>query len=147
MNFTPKTEKEIAEMNLIPAGEYDFEIIEANDKVSKSGNDMIELKLKVFDHNGAERVMFDYLLEQLAFKLRHAAEACNLVDRYNMGTLVANDFVNKSGRLKLGIQKDKTGAYPDKNTVADYITPKMVETMTAHAAQPAAEMLSDSIPF
>ena len=41
MKVTPKTEKEIAEMGLIPAGTYDFEVKNAEDQVSKaSGNDL-----------------------------------------------------------------------------------------------------------
>ena len=41
MRFTPKTEEQIHEENLFPEGEYDFQCIEANDAVSKSGNEMI----------------------------------------------------------------------------------------------------------
>jgi hypothetical protein len=36
---------------------------------------MIELKVKVFRPDGSTRVISDYLLEQRAEKLRHAAEA------------------------------------------------------------------------
>ena len=72
MNFTPKSEKELSEENLFPAGIYPFEILEATDKTSKKGNDMIELKLRVF-HGERHQIVNDYLLESIGYKLRHAA--------------------------------------------------------------------------
>ena len=142
MNVTPRTEKEIAELNLIPPGVYDFEILDGMDKVSKAGSEMIELKLKVWDGNGAERIIFDYLLDAMAFKLRHAAELCGLIDQYNAGRLNGHSFKGKTGKLKLGIQKDKNGVYADKNVVADYVTQKVVEAMASHK-----EAIDDAIPF
>ena len=34
------------------------------------------------------------------------------------------DFEGRGGRLKLGIQEDKRGQYPPKNSVLDYIRVK-----------------------
>jgi hypothetical protein len=82
---------------------------------------MIELKVKVSGPDGSARIITDYLVEQRAYKLRHAAEACGLLDKYNTGCLTNSDFRKKRGKLKLGIEKDKTGKYPDKNVVADYV--------------------------
>ncbi len=121
MNFEPKTEKEIAESKLMPKGEYDFEVVDAFEKLSKSsGKPMIELRLKVSNgRNG--RALTDYLSIDSQEKLRHAADACGLLDKYNKGSVSNNDFRGKRGRLKLGIEKDKTKTYPDKNVVVDYI--------------------------
>ncbi|MEM7617030.1 MAG: hypothetical protein AAF195_01455 [Pseudomonadota bacterium] len=41
------------------------------------------------------------------------SKACNLLSKYQQGSLFAIDFENRSGRLKLGIKKDKNGQYPD----------------------------------
>lgn len=80
MNFTPKTEKEIAADRLWPAGNYRFEIlpratlgkrdVETGDTVSKSGDEMIVLAVKVFDDKGRGRVLVDYLLGRYPKKLR-----------------------------------------------------------------------------
>lgn len=129
MKVTVRTEKEIEEMNLWPAGEYPFEIFEAADAISKikpdgtGGNEMIELKLKIFNADGGYRILSDYLLDidSMAYKIRHCADVCGILDRYESGLLLATDFKGKTGYLKLKIQKDKSGQYPDKNTVADYI--------------------------
>lgn len=139
MQFQPKTEKEIAEADLLPAGIYDFEIASADDKTSTKGNQMIALKLYVYDAEGAQRVVFDYLMEALAYKLRHAAGACGLLERYETGHLDSTDFHGKTGKCKIVIQKDKTGQYADKNSVQDYIV-KSSDDVPAH-------VLNDEIVF
>ena len=120
MNFEPRTEKQIAEGKLWRKGTYEFEVIDAAEKTSQAGNPMIELTLRLSDGNGSARVISDYLVAKRAAKLRHAAEACGLLDRYETGCLSDADFAGKRGRLKLGIEKCKKG-YSDKNVVADYL--------------------------
>jgi hypothetical protein len=122
MNFQPKTEREIADAKLWPKGDYDFEILDAWEKRSAAGNEMIELKLRLSNGNGLTRSLPDYLLSKRAGKLRHCAAACGLVDKYLTGLLSDDDFVGKRGRLRLGIEKDRTGNYPPKNVVIDYLT-------------------------
>lgn len=131
MQFVPKTDKELSEMNLWPAGEYGFEILEyanfgqnsyvTKDTKSSAGNEMILLVVKVVNNEGNSIIIIDYLLEKMAFKLKHAAYSCGLGDKYESGKLFATDFIGKSGNLKLKIDKDKDRKYPDKNGVADYV--------------------------
>lgn len=160
MRFTPKTEKEIQEEGLLQPGTYSFEIVAAEEKTSAKGNDMIELKLFVYDDEGRPRTMRDFLTESIAYKLRHAAEVCGLLDDYEAGELTASDFIGKTGQLKIRIEKDKSGQYPDKNGVADYIKPEdsIVRPVSAHnrakadGYQAAKEAqapieLDDEIPF
>jgi hypothetical protein len=124
MQFRPRTEKELAESRLMAKGVYDFEIVDALERTSKSsGKPMIELKVKVTRPDGTARFITDYLLEQRAEKLRHAAAACGVLDRYEEGSLSNSDFHQKRGKLKLGVEKDKTRTYPDKNVVIDYLPP------------------------
>lgn len=150
MKFQPKSKSEIDSDGMLPAGEYDFEIISAEDTISKSsGNEMIKLKVYVFDVEGGKRTIFDYLMPSVAFKLRHAAEACGLEDEYESGSLEALDFEGKTGRCKVNIQKDKSGQYPDRNGIADYIvtvTTGSVEKKTQRA-KAAPRDLDDEIPF
>lgn len=145
MRFTPKTEKEIQEMNLISPGIYDFEVISASDKMSKTGNEMIELKIKIWDINNQERIIFDYLLEAMSFKLRHFAEATGLLQKYESGMLLAKDCLGKSGKVEIIIQKDKNGQYGDKNAVKDYIS--LSETSHAEPIKKDDSFLNDEIPF
>ncbi len=148
MRFTPKTEKEIQEANLIPVGIYPFEIVTAIDTQSNARNDMIKLGIKLWDIEGNERHVYDYLLEVMEYKLRHCAYACGLGDKYESGVLAAADFEGRTGSLKLGIKKDKTGQYPDQNNVSDYIVKDNHENQAPkHDSRPVSAILNDEIPF
>ena len=122
MKFTPKSEKEINEANLLPdKTKASFEVLAAEDQVSGKGNDMIKLKVAIFLNGEQKTILFDYLLEAMAFKLRHFCQNTGLIEKYETGELTAADCMGKIGGCLIGIQKDKTGAYPDKNVIKDYI--------------------------
>ena len=161
MKFQPKTEEEIAEDNLWPAGDYGFEVldevifgdktIETKDTTSKSGNEMIQLVLKVYNHEGHFTTIIDYLLESMAKKLRDASIACGLLEQYEMGVLSANDFKGKSGYVTLKKGKAQNG-YPAKNEIQGYVTPDPEDAGTGvYAAKvngaKTAPIHDDSIPF
>jgi hypothetical protein len=152
MQFQPKTEEQIAAENLWPEGEYDFEIVKAEEKTSKAGNQMIQLTVKIFSPEGKFRLVDDFLMEKMAFKLRHCADACRLLDKYNIGELRDTDFVGKAGRCEVVVQEGQSkpdgGKYPDKNTIKDYIK----RTGTAVAASVATKAkdvaaVDDEIPW
>jgi hypothetical protein len=149
MQFKPKTEKEIAEENLWPLDFYQVEVVGAEDSVSRaSNNEMIALELKAYNDSGQFIFVKDYLLEKLAFKLRHAAEAFGLLTEYGSGVLQASDFYDetkpvKRATAKIGIQKDKAGKYPDKNVIMDYV----VEDPTKSEKKTSEPLVDDEIPF
>jgi len=152
MQFTPKTEKEIIEANLWPEGEYSFQIARAIDSVSKNGNEMIKLTLNVYNNEGRSQIIYDYLMEVMEFKLRHCAEACGLIKKYETGKLDAIDFEGKTGTVKIAIQKDKSGQYPDKNAVKDYVVEsKLTTAQEKHTKDKGnayvSDDLDDEIPF
>ena len=118
MQFQSKTEKQIQEESLIPAGEYDFTVREAVEKKSKAGNDMIQVDMDIFV-DGKERPLKDYLMESMAFKLRHFCFSIGLGCKYEAGTLSAVDCQGKSGKVKI-IQK-ANGDYGLQNSVKDYV--------------------------
>ena len=120
MKFQPKTEAEIAESNLWPAGEYDFGVIDATEKVSKSGNPMVEVGLAVYNEEGQQRRVTDYLMEAMAFKLRHFCEAVGLLHEYEAGMLDPDALVGKTGRVVLKQDPARDG-YNPKNSVKDYV--------------------------
>lgn len=152
MRTTPKTEKEIAEAGLWKPGTCDFEVLEAEDTFSKtSGADMIKLKVRIFNEDGDSQIVFDYLLDAMPAKLRHAAAAFGLLRQYENGGFEAADCVGKTGRCKVAVQKDKSGQFPDKNGVADYLTPEPkgeapARRAAARTPAPAGD-IDDEIPF
>ena len=154
MKFQPKSEKEVAEAGLLPIGEYPFEVIAAEDKASKAGNDMVELTVKVYDIDGVGHSIFDYLVDtdKSAYKTRHFAETTGLMPNYETGNLPAGIMIGKSGYCKVVIRKDKTGEYPDRNGIADYIKPKNATAATpapraAAPLRPQTAIQDDDIPF
>ena len=122
MEFQAQSEEDIARAGLIEKGEYAFEIIQAENQRSKSGNDMVKVKLCVFLPDGRTRHVTDYLLSAMAAKLRHFCDATGLLPQYQRGTLSAEDCEGRNGTARIGVQEDKEGRYPPKNTVTDYVT-------------------------
>lgn len=141
MKVTPKTEAEVS-IQPLPAGIYDAEIGTAEDKVSNAGNEMIKVDVTVFDSKGNKRFVYDYLMDALPYKIRHACAAMGLLDKYEAGQITADDFINKSCKVKLRIKKDPSGTYADKNEIQDYV----VEEKTSKPTTAKPE-LDDTIPF
>lgn len=153
MRFTPKSneelEKEAAARGPFSAGVYDFEFTEAVDDISKAGNDMITVTLKIYNEQGESRKVKDYLMESMAFKLRHACETSGLSAAYEAGEIEAADFVGRSGRVKIKVKRQPP--YADKNEVADYIVEEVAVTPATRAAfqksAPTRHEEEDVIPF
>jgi hypothetical protein len=122
MNFTPRSENECR--TLLPAAIYDVEILSAVDKISKSGNEMIEVKVGVWEGDRIRCHLYDYLLEGMPAKLRHCCDSFGILDLYQSGQLSSVKLHGKVGKAKIGIQKSKDDAYPDKNIVVDYVCRK-----------------------
>lgn len=121
MQFQPKTEEEIASEFVFPEGDYDFEVIASRDEISKAGNDMIALEIRCFNGDDQTNVR-DWLLEKMAFKLRHFCATAGLMDEYESGILEAMHCLGRSGRVTLKVEKNPD--YPDKNVVKDYVKPE-----------------------
>jgi hypothetical protein len=172
MQFTPKSEAEIAEEKAKfgpwPRGAYDFEVSTAEDAISKKGSEMIVLELLVFDEHGNHKKLKDWLVESLPVKLKHACAAVGLHAAYENGNVASFDFVGRTGRLMLGIQKQD--GFPDRNNVTGYVPaaeaaarpaaprpaaarppPSSATSKSEGAHQPppggAGDDLDDSIPF
>jgi hypothetical protein len=117
MRFNP--DKEDASL-LLPPGEYDFEVLGAEERVSTTGNDMFVLKLRA-GSNGNSRFVTDYVLAKNTKKLYGVAKTCGLVDRFLAGEILAADFVGKKGRAFFTIEKGSTQYPEDRNVVARYV--------------------------
>lgn len=150
MKFTPMSEAaartQASAFGLWPRGIYDFEVSEAKDRISASGNPMIELNVTVYNKEGHTRKVYDYLIdsEKTGYKVRHFASSVGMTKEYESGELDASALVGKAGKLQLYIKKDKKGAYPDKNAVSDYVP---VVPGAPLIASSAPEDMDDEIPF
>jgi hypothetical protein len=150
MRFTPKNEEELAIEGLLPEGVYDFEVLEATDRVSKKGNEMIEVRLKVYDLNGGFRFITDYLLEAYLPKLYSFAKATGTLKAYDAGEFTAYDCQGRSGKVQVKVVP--AGEFPAKNEVKTYGEPKSKALpspapATFKPSAPVQDMAEDDIPF
>lgn len=144
MKFEPMSDEQIAKLNLIPEGQYQFEVVDAEDKVSARGNEMIAVKLKIWDRDGKERTLMDWLMPSFPKKLKHFCENTGLQDKYNLGNVIAEDCRHKSGCLSIMITKNQKGE--DWNTVNDYLSfeKKNLEMKKETREDP---FFNDDLPF
>lgn len=172
--FNHKTEEELdAELDarnkftLLPAGKYYAVICDAEEKVSaNSGNNMIELKLKVINKStGEERIIKDFLtfVSSMIHKIYHCCNSCSILDKYTSNILSGRDFLNKICLVDIIIEKGKLknkdrpeeGFHFDQNVIKNYI--KRLEWETAITendklediiqVKKASDDLNDDIPF
>ncbi len=127
MPFDPKDERELRDAMCWPAGIYDFEVVNADWKTSKSGNAMMALTLKIFDPDSDRtRQVKDWLVESDAptclMKLRHYCATVGDIAAYESGSLQNFPGQGACGKLKLSIEQ--TEQWGSQNKVADYIKPK-----------------------
>jgi VCBS repeat-containing protein len=157
MKFSPKTEDELRSMMIVHGGTYDFEVADAENAVSKKGNDMIALKLTVFTSDGTEQQVRDWLVGsdhplQLA-KLQAFCKATGLLEHYFSGTLDADLCKGLGGKLKIAITDSPQ--YGQQRSVADYLGECPASLATPIAAGPTASQTArannaipdDEIPF
>ena len=121
MDFTPKTEEEIKKANLLENGDYDFDVLVAEDAISSKGNEMIKVVVGIYVGSNIGSRVFDYLLPSMEAKLRHFCDTVGLLKEYQAGNLAASMCEGRSGKCRIIIQEDKTGQYGPKNVVKDYI--------------------------
>lgn len=152
MKFKPISKDEIQTMNLIKPGIYQFEVFAAENTQSRAGNDMIKLHLKVWDEKGSERVVFDYLLENIMHKLYNFSEITGMLDKYNAGHIMGEDCVGKTGFVELVIQKgreksDKSGHFDDSNSVKKYLNKDKSEIKKDEKKSDVDADFDDDLPF
>jgi hypothetical protein len=157
MRFAPKTEAEIKAEGLIPNNtECDFEVLEAEEKQSKAGNDMIALKLRVWRPDGSTTTLRDWLVSNFPAKIFGFAKSTGMQAEYEAGEMTAEAMEGKQGRLKVKIEE--SADYGAQNKVGFYVMPAAPRSIRAPAepatrgggAKPGAKGgadLADDIPF
>ncbi len=121
---------------LLKDGEYDAVIVTSQDKISaNSGNPMMDMTLYVYDENGREHSVRDFLVftKSMMWKIIHCADSAGLLQEYEQRKFCSNLIEGKQVRVKIitenggEIPQDKLNGkplgsrYPDKNKVFDYV--------------------------
>ena len=122
-SFTPKSDEQLS--TLLKKGEGTFTVLSAVEAKSKNGDEMIKLLLECYDCENNKGNIFEYLIFNdnvfCEAKIKHFCYSVGLDKSYESGKLNSFECSGRSGRLAIGIQKDKTGQYPDKNCVSDFL--------------------------
>lgn len=124
MRFQPKNEDELNP--LIPAGLYDAEVVKAEEKTSKAGNEMIALTLRVYLASGDTILLNDWLMEAVQAKLLAFCNAAGLRTVYDSGELQANHCEGRS--VKVNIVVKNNGEYGDQNSIKTYVMDRPAPT-------------------
>jgi len=133
-SFSPMTEEELNSFPMLEPGVYDFEVLKSTRKVSKSGNDMAEINICVWDKEGKVNQLFDYLVfSKVAMnirKVKHFCDATGLSENYQRGQL-PEELEGLGGKVEIGIKEKQPnsngGFYPEKNVVVDYVKREVKE--------------------
>lgn len=118
MQFTPKSKDELRPT--LPDGEYSATVIKAEDTVSKRGNDMIAITLRVYGDD-VNVLGNDWLIpsSQGMWKVFDFCDAAGLMERYNAGDLTAQDCLNANVLVK--VETEEQEAYGPQLRIRGYL--------------------------
>ena len=137
--FDPETQ-EGNSWELVPAAEYVAQVVEASVQQPNSGDGFyLKLKWKIAEGAFEGRQVWQNIT------LVHSNEQAQTIGRKTLKDLCValdvneqvNDakvFLFKPARIKVGIEKDKQGLYPDKNRISRILP---LEAQPAEPEQPA----------
>lgn len=164
MQYNTRTEKELAEANLLPKGEYPFEIADAKEQKSKKGNDMLVVEVDCIGESGARKRVTDYIVPGTIWadkKLHDLMWSVGLGQKYATGTITADDLIGRSGFAAVSIDKGKPFTAQDgteregydKNKIAFYKrgedapSSKKPQPTEAQLANQTANGADEDVPF
>lgn len=145
MNFAPKSKQELSPT--LRDGTYPATVTKAEEKVSRSGNDMIALTLRVEAPEGGSVLVNDWLIpnDKNMWKIHAFCEAAGLSDRYMRGGLDAYDCMGACVNVK--VRNEVSEQFGEQARVKGYVKPEPgavpepvgVPTAQGQAARKAAE--------
>lgn len=142
---------------LLPDGVYDFEVVKADRKTSRSGNPMCALTMHVWDKAGEKHTIFDFLVFSTANmcikKISRFSKSTGIYEEFKKSSL-REDMVGLSGKVLIGTEDEMPrpsgGMYPRKNVVMEYLPESeqpRASTVRAKVEEKPSEFEDDTIPF
>lgn len=119
MDFNAQQMREDA---LLKEGRYKFTVLDAREKRSSAGNDMINLKLSL-EVDARRVVFFDSLimLPKMFWKFEHFCKATGMPEKIEEGRIMASECIGKEGYIDI-IQKADNQTGELINQAKDYIS-------------------------
>jgi len=156
MNFTPMSDEEIQSANLIPDGQYQAEVLDAQDKnehgqplLTQKGVEKINLQLKVYDQQGKAHTLQCVLTPAYMKLLKRFADAAGLSDQYKKGNINADTCLAVTRLIGVEITMrsyiNKQNQEIFVNNVNDFMS--LDASTTAPVQQELDKLFDDTIPF
>jgi hypothetical protein len=135
MKFDPTEKKK----EMPEPGDVSFEIIDAEEGVSRAGNEQIKLKIRTTNSNGDSWNVYEYLLtsEKFKWKIKAVCQAIGEHALYDSGCVTPADFIGKSGKAKTVVQVSE--GYNDQLKIGVFLE--------ASDEPKVQEDFNDDIPF
>jgi hypothetical protein len=143
MRFKALSDEELNKP-LYDAGIYNFKIIQAYEKPSKAGNEMLVIELLIEASNGGNFIVKDYLLstETSIWKISQLCKSINKEGLYKTENMEPFDIVNCNGTAELQHQTNPNDGKKYLR-VKRYLAHKEKEIQqTEHSNE-----MNDEIPF
>jgi hypothetical protein len=120
MNFNPDHAPETADLPLLDEGDHTLVVLDAEETVSNSGNDMIRLRLGKATQPACEPIR-DFLVatEAALWKVRQFATAAGLSDKFDSGTLTEDDCIGRYVKARIVHESDP--GFDPQAKVAKYL--------------------------
>ena len=97
----------------LPEADYAFQVMEAQETVSKNNNDMIELELQIDNNKGGTLTVYDRLMgmPKALWRIKQFCDCTNI--DFSAGIITADMCVGRGGiaHLALGKKNDKGKRY------------------------------------
>lgn len=161
MEFNPQDAGDRSSFTLLPEGTYDIEVVDAEERTSQKGNQMIALTLEAKHPDGYPSRIWDYLVSTPAavFKIKNFCDAAGLTQVFESGRLTVAECQGKRLKAKIFIESGRDG-YQDRNAIREYLNggaqtapagiatmPEAVNGAMAGASPEPAAVTEDEIPF
>ena len=127
---------------LLADGDGDFEVISAEEGFSQAGLPMTTVKIKVWDKNGLEGIIYERLTEKNIYRGRALLRAGGLEVPHNEDIEIGEKtYPGRKGRCHI-VVKEASGGYDASNQIKTYYAASQTEKATSEAADP-----NDDVPF
>lgn len=139
----------------LPKGEYDFKVVDVFELTqSKTGNDMIPIKLEIIAPDGTPVTVDEYLVftDSARWKIDSFLKSIGPMPTDRPVNFTAGSFIawikKQTGRCKLGVEviQGKTKEF-EKNKVEAFLYDKAKTTPAPKSTPPPVEEDTDDIPF
>lgn len=140
MRFIPVSPEEFKKKAVkLKAGDADFEIIGVEDSETKNKKPMMKVKCRVWDCEGREGVLIDYVTNDSQWKIKQILDSIGASAMYELGDVNEGVLVGRGGKLLLYTKNDPQ--YGEQTKIKSYYA------MQVKKENPKSSKSDEDIPF